>query len=104
MILVYAILGQIRRVTENQFLAQQFSLATLCYSIVWNFCYFIIHFDIALNKEVIILTDHNNAVFSLSVAAFLLVLHDMLCVRVKISVNLLESTKHRDFETKSSEH
>jgi hypothetical protein len=55
MMVVYAILGQIRRVTENLQAAQSFSLATLCFSIIWNFNYFIIHFDYALNKEVILL-------------------------------------------------
>lgn len=52
MILVYALLGQIRRVTDNDHLAKSFSLATLCFSIIWNFSYFLIHFDAALNKEV----------------------------------------------------
>jgi hypothetical protein len=52
MMLVYALLGQIRRVTENPFAANSFSLVTLCFSIIWNFCYFMIHIYFALNKDV----------------------------------------------------
>ena len=52
MVLVYAILGEIRRVTDNLYAAKSISIGTLCFSIIWNFSYFIIHFDAALNKEV----------------------------------------------------
>lgn len=80
MVLVYAILGQIRRVTENEYIAKSFSLATLCFSIIWNFSYFLIHFDAALNREVSNIVLNKLIEFPLPIIAIILVLHDMLLV------------------------
>lgn len=93
MILVYAILGQIRRVTENEYIAKSFSLGTLCFSIIWNFSYFLIHFDAALNREVRFFA-FNKLEFSLFVSAIVLVFHDLLPLRTEVGAYLLESIKH----------
>jgi hypothetical protein len=77
MVLVYAILGEIRRVTDNPYAAKAISVGALCFSIIWNFSYFIIHFDAALNKEVSKIC-LNRLELPLPVAALLLVLHDLL--------------------------
>lgn len=44
MVFVYCILGQIKKVSENNFAAISFSLPSVSMSLIWNFIYFTIHF------------------------------------------------------------
>ena len=52
MMFVYAILGQIRKATENVTIAQTLSIPTLALSIVFNFVYFSWFFDLASKRSV----------------------------------------------------
>eukprot|EP00347_Sterkiella_histriomuscorum_P023553 403334199 len=51
MILVYGILGQIRRTMSNNQVAKTLSVPMLGFSVIWNFCYFSVHFTMALSQE-----------------------------------------------------
>ncbi|CDW77339.1 ring-finger-containing ubiquitin ligase [Stylonychia lemnae] len=52
MMLVYSILGQIKRAMEYHQVAETLSIPMLSFSIIWNFIYFSIHFELAFQQDV----------------------------------------------------
>ena len=49
---LYALMQQLKLVLENNQVAENLSLAMISLNVIWNFCYFSIYFEIAMQKPV----------------------------------------------------